>query len=363
MRTAADEHFGGSVDASMAGGFYQVGLPFGPGGARYYVLRPSGATFVILPLAAFIRPGADVFEIVNAGSADLAVYTLFLTPVVTVTPGQTARLHLLESQAVADGVWQCDLAAGTVTLGTSLADRKPVELRLTAQNNVDLRNQARAVGAVDDVPYALTCTVAAGEVIGSTSTSAPAMDTGIWPAGSTIKLIIEAGARICGRGGAGGRGGMIPPTSFNEAGNTGGTALQVQCPTVLTSFGYIQGGGGGGGGGTFLGVPGGGGGGGAGYSASVGGAGGINPISGAQLTLAAGQPGSVGIGGLGGVSPGGNNGGAGGGPGAAGSPGLSGASAITPAAGGAAGSAIRRATASTLTKLVAGTIDGAEVTF
>jgi hypothetical protein len=257
---------------------------------------------------------------------------------------------------------QVYVRSGTATVGAALSDRKVVNLRLTSQNNVNLREYARSAGAFDDVPYAVTCTIAAGHVIGS-RLGPSAFRTGAWPAGTTIKLVLEEGARICGRGGAGGRGGMAGPGAFNEAGFAGGAGLQMEHDLVIANGGKIQGGGGGGGGGTFVSVPGCGGGGGAGYVASVGGLGGTSPTTGQQLVAGNGGAGSIDLGGLGGVLGGHNSGGNGGGPGQPGAPGGSLGTALTAAAGGAAGPAVRQKTGTTLTWLRTGTVDGATVLY
>jgi hypothetical protein len=356
-----DAWFGGSVDVSTAGPVYTIGLPWGPGGKRLHVVRPSSATFAVLPLALFLRTGADIFRIVNAGTANLTILGILGTTFATLTPGQVADLHL--PVLTVEGLWQVYVRSGTATVGAALSDREVVNLRLTSQNNVNLREYARSAGAFDDVPYAVTCTIAAGHVIGSTSTAVPAFDTGVWPAGTTIKLLLETGARICGRGGRGGRGGLVPPNAFNEAGQVGGTALQTSNNLTLVNRGFIQGGGGGGGGGTFVAVPGCGGGGGAGYLASEPGLGGFGLGGSGQLAAGNGQGGSIGLGGLGGVLSGHNSGGNGGAPGQPGSPGGSLGTALTAAQGGAAGAAIRYLSTVIVTKVVAGTIDGPEPSF
>lgn len=361
MSLTGDAWFGGSVDVSTGGPFYTLGLPWGPGGKRLHVVRPSSATFAVLPLALFLRTGADIFRIVNAGTANLTILGILGTTFATLTPGQVADLHL--PVLTVEGLWQVYVRSGTATVGAALSDREVVNLRLTSQNNVNLREYARSAGAFDDVPYAVTCTIAAGHVIGSTSTAVPAFDTGVWPAGTTIKLLLETGARICGRGGRGGRGGLVPPNAFNEAGQVGGTALQTSNNLTLVNRGFIQGGGGGGGGGTFVAVPGCGGGGGAGYLASEPGLGGFGLGGSGQLAAGNGQGGSIGLGGLGGVLSGHNSGGNGGAPGQPGSPGGSLGTALTAAQGGAAGAAIRYLSTVIVTKVVAGTIDGPEPSF
>lgn len=78
-----------------------------------------------------------------------------------------------------------------------------------------------------------------GSVVGSTSTSAFSLDTGSWPAGATVKLIIDSGAHVVGKGGDGGTG--------SGNGFSGGDAIQLSHDLTLTNGGVIGGGGGGGG--------------------------------------------------------------------------------------------------------------------
>jgi hypothetical protein len=149
----------------------------------------------------------------------------------------------------------------------------------------------------------------AGVVIGSTSTALPALDVGTWPAGVTVQVTLDVGARIQGRGGDGGN-------QLGQNGFAGGPAFYTRKTVALINNGQIYGGGGGGeGAGSVEG-----GGGGAGTNPGVGGAG---TFPGASGTADAG--GAAGAGGGGGA-------GAGGGPGAAG---VNGSSGFSPGAAGA----------------------------
>jgi hypothetical protein len=89
--------------------------------------------------------------------------------------------------------------------------------------------------------------VAAGVVVGSTSTAVPAMTVGNFPAGSVIDLFIEAGAYIVGAGGNGGPG----YGGSGSRGLPGGPAISGSANVTmnLTNNGTIGGGGGGGAGG------------------------------------------------------------------------------------------------------------------
>ena len=94
-------------------------------------------------------------------------------------------------------------------------------------------------------------TINNGVVISSTTTATPAMDTGVFPAGSTICLLNRG--FIVGHGGDGGYGqdGQVPATNVRYAigGSAGGAALVLQYPITISNQGSIWGGGGGGGGG------------------------------------------------------------------------------------------------------------------
>ena len=77
-------------------------------------------------------------------------------------------------------------------------------------NNVNLANLAKANGWDGSSPITLNVTVNSGVVVGSNSTSAPALDTGGFPAGMIINLYNYG--YIVGAGGAGGDGGQFSYT-------------------------------------------------------------------------------------------------------------------------------------------------------
>jgi hypothetical protein len=109
-------------------------------------------------------------------------------------------------------------------------------------NNVNMRTLYNALFGTPPPGERVTVTVLAGVTVGSSDPSLPAMDTGDWPQGIDLNLIIQATARILGAGGDGGD--DITPT----AGGDGGTALRAAAPLVIVNNGTIGGGGGGGGG-------------------------------------------------------------------------------------------------------------------
>lgn len=202
------------------------------------------------------------------------------------------------------------------------------------QNNVNLYDEYTSIYGTPDGTRPLTVTIAAGVVIGSNSTGAPAfhIDTR-WPVGQTITVILEAGAYIAGAGGNGG-------DTSDVNGRAGGVGLLVEFATTIDNSGTIQGGGGGGGATTrIIGAAQSqtaGGGGAAGRIVGQGGDGADSNIPGPQYS---GADGTLDAGGTGGTTGGGGfNGGNGGDPGQAGANGTGGN--IANGTGGAAGAAV-----------------------
>lgn len=111
----------------------------------------------------------------------------------------------------------------------------------TDTNNVNMRTLYNALFGTPPPGEKITITVLAGVTVGSSSATLPSMDTGDWPQGVELKLVIQATARILGAGGiAGGTDG--------SDGQDGGVALRAGAPLIIDNLGTIGGGGGGGGG-------------------------------------------------------------------------------------------------------------------
>ena len=124
-------------------------------------------------------------------------------------------------------------------------------------------------------------------VVGSSNVGSFAFDTGNWPSGVSITIIISATGFIYGLGGSGGNGGGGAlggeGRDDGDPGEDGGDALIIDYPVTITGDGTIAAGGGGGGGGSggTLRAAGAGGGGGAGRE---NGAGGISSASASPST-------------------------------------------------------------------------------
>jgi hypothetical protein len=272
--------------------------------------------------------------------------------IATLAVNEAAQCWLIDASTAA-GVW----IARTTTSAVSSPIANAVDtfsLTINNQNNVNIRAMCDAQGYAGTLPARVAVTLRANHIIGSTSNLTPAFDTGTFPALSVITLTVGANSYICGKGGDGGPPGSTVPIIAASNGASGGQSMQVDTDLVLVNYGKIQGGGGGGGGGagdagitTTIGARSGGG---AGHTIGNGGA---LP---SQIVYPA-LNGGIESPGVGETIPTGQTGGSGGGPGAVGT------AASTGGLGGAAGSAIESKAASpgVLTKLVAGTIDGAEV--
>lgn len=119
----------------------------------------------------------------------------------------------------------------------------PNEVTRTISANIANVNMAALFGNPTTVAsYVLT--VNSGVYVYSSSTATAALVTGIFPAGSAVKIVNNG--YIVGKGGPGG-------TGANNGGNgspggAGGPAISLSTPVTLTNNGLIGGGGGGGGG-------------------------------------------------------------------------------------------------------------------
>lgn len=361
--TAIDEQFGGSDDTTYSlGGIYTLRLPSGVNGCRLYVARPTvvGVTLRMPSPSRCSTGGAPIFVIINKGTQTLTVTSNGGITIGTIAAGNAWEIWLPQ-----EGVdtWLPIGPFPVSSSGNLNGNRKVFDVTYTASSTTvtrvrnDVARQYGYVGA--DGPAAVSVTIKSGVVLGGGTPTGASFGTGSWPAGSTMLITLEPGAFIAGRGGAGGRG---QDTAGNgmTAGGDGGLAMDIRVNAALVNNGTIQGGGGGGGAGllrTLSGItyPGGSGGGGAGADPGAGG----GVVNGNSAT--AGQPGSFTAGGLAGTA-GGYVGGVGGAPGALGG---NGAPSGGGSSRGAAGVAITVNTSSgySLTKLVNGTILGAETTF
>jgi hypothetical protein len=109
--------------------------------------------------------------------------------------------------------------------------------------NLDLRakyNEQIVGGVVDTSPAgpAVIFIIRSGVIVGSESTSAPALKTGPWPSGFKPLLTIETGAYVVGRGGDG--------SNPWDDGADGGDAILAEAEIDINNLGTIGGAGGGG---------------------------------------------------------------------------------------------------------------------
>ena len=107
-------------------------------------------------------------------------------------------------------------------------------------NNINLLTLYTGVFGAPDGSTDAIVIVESGVIVGSTSTGTPAVNTGSWPSGATIKLEVRSGATVVGAGGAGG-------ASLGADGSSGGNAILLNNDLEVINAGLIGGGGGGGG--------------------------------------------------------------------------------------------------------------------
>ena len=283
----------------------------------------------------------DALAITATGGATHGTVT-FTGTSVTYTP--TAGYSGADSftYTISDG--HGGTATGTVSV-TVQSQSSQTTIQVTAVSN--LRTLATNAGYTGASPGNYLFNVASGVTVTAASGGGLAIDTGTWPTGSTISLVVSGNIY-----GGGGNGGAGSSTGGGSNGGAGGDAVAVHAPVTVTvnAGGSIQSGGGGGGGGGYASGTVGGDGGGGGFPNGVGGAGSSGTVHDA---IAPGNPGTTAGGGTGGS--GGPPGGAGGNAGTAGAAGTS--SAGTGGAGGAAGYAIRK-NANTVTYTNNGTVNG-----
>jgi hypothetical protein len=367
-RTGVEEWWGGYM-------LWEVGanvpdtlpLPAGaPGAARMIEIGVNSVGGgMTLPDATLLPLGGPLYTLWARGTSKL-VRDAGANTVVTLAQNDVAKLYLMDN-STANGQWAVVKTVGE-TSGDLSVDVEEFEFEFGPgnANELNLRTLCDQAGYSGQKPARVRLFVgpqngaAAGVIGGLQSQGVAAIDTGVFPTGSLVVITVLDGGHITGRGGTGGAGqpitgGTAQSPTYGTAGNggQGGDGLHVRCDTVLYNYGRVQGGGGGGpGGGANGAISGSGGGGGAGWTFGVRGLAGSRP----NANFGSGQNGIIGTlntPGAGGANP---PGGAGGGPGQNGQV----SSTIGGGSVGVAGYAIRVASNVTLTKAVAGTIEGLE---
>ena len=370
-RTALDEMYGGTFQLST-GAASTMPLPSGvPGAAR--LIENIGNTFADLPDARELPIGGPVYVVWNnhtSGSAlllrDAAHGTL-----ANLGNDDVATCYLIDNTTEA-GTWIINTStAAHSSAQTITVDQFHIELGPGINLGQNIRTLCNQQGYTGTNPARVQVFVgpqgsATVGAVGGLTAGGAAMDTGTFPAGSIIVLTVLANGYISGRGGNGGTGQPItggtsasPTYGSVVNGADGGDGLYVRCDTALYNYGRVQGGGGGGSGGGAVGaITGPGGGGGAGYYPCARGPQGTYPTGQGFGGGGSGLKGRLNLAGLGGGT---GNGAPAGTGGAGGDPGQNGNAASDGTAGiGQAGYAIKTLSSVTLTKVVAGNIDGSE---
>jgi hypothetical protein len=343
------------MELSLSGGFVNLPTPGRhDGSCRHYRVNLSANSQVILPSAAHCGPGESVSIYNTSASHTVSAYDIAAGFVFGVLPKTLVEFFLIDAGAGFAGTWA--VRDTSIVEGPILTmDRVPLEHTILEDvTDLNVRELFDSLGYDGAKPASVMLTLGRSGrnyIIGVNNADC-ALDSGTWLAGTTLSIFNYS--LVTGRGGRGGRGGDVAPGLLATAGSDGNHGMRLRVKTSIANFGSIRGGGGGGGGGSASATESGsGGGGGAGHLLSEGGD---------QGSATTGSAGSRGVDG-GAFSPGGGgnpgSAGAGGSGGAAGSAGQAG----TGASGGAAGFSILRLSSVTVTKVVAGSIIGAEGTF
>ena len=368
-RTALEEMWGGYHRSTVNDG--TVPLPSGvPGAARFI---DNGVAAIRLQDARLLPVGGPIYTVWNnqVGGGVALLKDAAGSTLDTLNNDEVAQCYLLDNSTAA-GSWVLQVTQGTQSSAETITiDEFTIEFGPGLNLAVNIRTMCDQLGYAGVNPARVNVFVgpqgsATVGVVGSTSTSIAAMQTGTFPSGSLIILTILDNGFVAGRGGTGGSGQPItggtpasPTYGTVGDGGDGGDALHIQCDTVLFNYGRIQGGGGGGAGGGASGsISGPGGGGGAGHKFSARGPTGTIPPN---QGFGFGGNGLLGVLNEPGLGGGVNNGAPAGTGGTGGLPGQNG-SAASAGSGvvGQAGFAIRVDPAARLTKNVTGSIDGNE---
>lgn len=298
----------------------------------------------------------------------IALFTALIAPATaeaqTYTYDSLGRVSSVVSANGAKTVYYYDTvdnrtATQTATNGntTLSAPATTTVIAVTAASN--LRSLANTQGYTGSSTASYEFIVPAGTTVMGTAGSGRGIDTGTWPTGVTLSLVVNG--NVYGGGGTGGAGGSSSANGqagVGSNGGNGGDAVYVQAPLaiIINSGGSLEGGGGGGGGGASsvysskLAQSGSGCGGGGGFPNGLGGAGGGHGAAGGSGSTSGGGGGGTYCG-----SPAGGKGGAGGNAAGAGATGVS--TSASAGSGGAAGYAIRK-NGNTVTFTNNGTVAG-----
>lgn len=229
------------------------------------------------------RPHVSVITPANKAKVLSAVWAMALLGTAA-SAGPTSYQYddfgRLVSVKFADGVktnvYTYDAADNRASAST--IDTPSPNVPFTVTSNVNLRNFSGYTGTAP-VNYTFTVPSTATLVAQSGTNNNVAIDTGDWPLGSNITLIIEG--KVYGFGGKGGNGGSNGSGTAGTPGARGGDAILARYGVSISVSGELKGGGGGGAGGPAVTAPmqpagntSGGGGGGGGFPNGLGGQGG-----------------------------------------------------------------------------------------
>ncbi|CAL4869726.1 hypothetical protein MMA231_04018 (plasmid) [Asticcacaulis sp. MM231] len=334
-----------------------VATPAAPTAGNVAMTAPYNTTSIVGLAASGVYSSLSVASGPSHGVASISGTTAIYTP----TTGYSGPDSFTYTVSGPGGT------SAPATVSVTVQPQPIITINVTSAAN--LRTLANNNG-YNGSPASYQFVVPAGTNVMGNAGGGTGIDTGTWPAGVTLALVVNG--NLYGGGGTGGNGGGVSQNGF--VGANGGDALIIQAPITVTinSGGSIKAGGAGGGGGGYMygSNPGGsysngGGGGGGGFPNGAGGSGGgTNSSASKRDSGSTGSPGTTaggGAGGSGGYASGSSApGGAGGNGGAAATSGSTGGSkTYSGAAGGTPGVAIRK-NGQAVTIINNGTITGVQ---
>jgi len=137
--------------------------------------------------------------------------------------------------------YQYDLAGNRTQSVTTTSSGSSSFITINVTAAANLRTLANSNGYSGSSTASYRFVVPAGTVIMGGADGGTAIDTGAWPSGVTLQLVVDG--NVYGGGGRGGNGGWDA-----SSGGSGGTGIDVHAPIAITITGEVDGGGGGGGG-------------------------------------------------------------------------------------------------------------------
>lgn len=207
--------------------------------------RSPATTLSVLVLKLFRDPPYRTnfkIDIQRAGQLEIASPMALLTRGIVDDLGNIDNNTMLP-MAINRNETFLDIEAQKLNLTIPIAQERIINIDDDV-NDVNMRTLHDSIFSPASDGDEVTFIIGSGVVVGSSDTNNPGMETGDWPTGVILKLEIEPGVFLVGKGGQGGNGWI----DVGDDGEVGGNALLCTFALSLINNGTIAAGGGGGGG-------------------------------------------------------------------------------------------------------------------